>query len=227
MQKIGIIGGAGPLASALLYETLVHESYQQRLQVPEIILLNYPFSRGLTLDERKDNEQKIQHELIYCLEALVKHGVNVAVIACNTLHLYVQSLPQALLKVLSIPHLVLEQARENSHKRLLIMGTQNTCRSDLYRHPEITMVYPSSKAQQAVDEVIDRVLEGTICQEDSALLAEVLATESKRQAFDGIVLGCTDLPVLHHRFPIASGKPLYDSIKIPAKILIQINERFV
>ena len=65
MKKLGIIGGAGPLASALLYETLIQESYALGRQVPEIVLINYPFSRGLSLEEGKNNEEIIHQELSY------------------------------------------------------------------------------------------------------------------------------------------------------------------
>lgn len=221
MKKLGIIGGAGPLASSLLYETLVRESYAQGCRVPEIILINYPFTRGLSLEEGKENEKLIHEQLKYCIQVLVKSGVELGILACNTLHLFLkQHLRASAIQFYHLPELVIQAAQSKQHHRLLILGTQNTCRSQLYQLGEIDPLYPSSQDQKIIDEVIDRVLRGRILKEDSLLMSHLIERICYLNSFDGVVLGCTDLPVLHHHFPISSEKPVYDSIKIPAKTLI-------
>jgi len=220
MKKLGIIGGAGPLASALFYETLIHESYSLGRDVPEIVLLNYPFTRGLSLQEGRENELRLKDELNYCIQNLVNFGVEVAVLACNTLHLILKKLSHASIQFHYLPEIVVRAAKEKAHHRLLILGTQNTCHSHLYQVAAIQPLYPCSKDQQCINEVIDRVLMGEILREDAMLVSRVIQQTSHSNEFDGVVLGCTDFPVLHHRFPISSVKPLYDSIKIPAKALV-------
>lgn len=219
MKKVGIIGGAGPYASALFYETMIEESYLQSEVVPEILLLNYSFTRGLTEEEGVRNEQQLLGELHYCVQTLERHRVQIGVLACNTLHLYMRKLPQSGVVFLSLPDAVMRQAREEGHHRLLILATQNTCRSGLYFDPKMTAIYPMAQEQSLVDQVIDHVLAGDLRYSDSDALAQVIEKTAERFDFDGVVLGCTDLPVLHHRFPIQSVKPLFDSIKIPAKML--------
>ncbi len=111
-------------------------------------------------------------------------------------------------------------AQEKEHHRLLILGTQNTRHSQLYQLEGIQTIYPSFEDQKLIDGIIDRVLEGKILKEDALLVSQVIQQTSLLHDFDGVVLGCTDFPVLHHHFPIPSLKPIYDSIKIPAKTLI-------
>lgn len=219
MKKIGIIGGAGPLASALLYETLIHESYTLGRVVPEIVLINFPFTRGLSLREGKDNERTIHHELSYCVQFLAKSGVELGVLACNTLHLFLKHHIHPAIHFYHLPELVIKAAQSKQHHRLLILGTQNTCRSHLYQQSGIETAYPSSQDQTTIDRIIDRVLEGKVLKEDSSIVSRIIEKTSQTQVFDAVVLGCTDFPVLHHRFPISSSKPLYDSIKIPAKTI--------
>ena len=217
MKKMGIIGGAGPLASALFYEIMVRESYRKACQLPEIILINFPFTRGLSLEEGKDNRGIIQDQLDYCIHKLAQNEVTEAILTCNTLHLYLPIEKSIIFH--SLPELVMQHALQNGDHRLLILGTQNTCRSELYQHPKMEMVYPSSCQQKLIDDVIDRVLVGKICEADSRLLSQIIKERNRKDSFDGVVLGCTDLPVLHHHYPIQSLKPFYDSIKIPAKVL--------
>jgi aspartate racemase len=149
----------------------------------------------------------------------VQNEVEIGILACNTLHLYMQRLPTSSIPFLSLPHTILEKAMENKHHRLLMLGTENTCHSSLYRHPGITILYPHQKEQQLIDEVIDRLLEGKVCQKDAISISRMIVHLADEMAFDGVILGCTDLPVLHHHFPIHADKPFYDSIKVPAKIL--------
>jgi aspartate racemase len=210
MKKIGIIGGAGPLASALLYESLVYEA---GAKVPEIFLINYPFTRGLTLEEGARNGHKNKEEILYCIDALQRLGADIALLACNTLHLILKEIPPSL-PFFSLPGLVEKAARAGGHKRLLILGTQNTCRKELYRFAGCEALYPHD--QSTLDGVIDRILTGIVLEEDSRKVSEIIA---KTDA-EGVVLGCTDFSVLHHRFPLNSEKTIYDSIKIAAKTTI-------
>lgn len=218
MKKLGIIGGAGPLASSLFYETLVHESYHLGYSLPEMILINYPFTRGLTLQEREKNEAYIRNELVHCLNILKLTDAEIGVVVCNTLHSYIFSIPQDGVMFFSLPQLVLREVGTLRNKRLLLLGTQNTCKSPLYRASGLTLVLPSEQEQSLVDRVIDRVLEGKILERDSHALTELVKKFSEK--IDGVILGCTDLPVLHHHYPLHSDKPIYDSVKIPAKSIL-------
>lgn len=208
MKKLGIIGGAGPLASALFYETLVHECYQHQLPLPEIVLLNYPF-------ERKSTSQELQCALSNCIQTLEKKGMQRAVLVCNTLHLELEKISQGAVQFFSIPKLVLGDIKRGS--RLLLLGTKKTCNSALYQTKSITLFFP--KQQQIVEEIIDHILEGKILIEDTQILEKLI--REFPEEIDGVILGCTDLPVLHHHFPLQCDKPIYDSVKIPAKTLLR------
>jgi aspartate racemase len=217
VKKLGIIGGAGPLASALFYETLVHECYRLKQQLPEMLLLNYPFIRGLTPKEKKKNRSLLRDELLHCLGILKQGGAQAAVLVCNTLHLELALLPQHSLRFFPIPDLVLKKIKKKGGKRLLLLGTQNTCLSSLYQECGLTIFCPTS--QRLVDEAIDRVLEGKVLESDSRLISELINTFPEE--IDGVILGCTDLPVLHHRFPLCTNKIIYDSVKIPAQTILR------
>lgn len=115
---------------------------------------------------------------------------------------------------------MLDEIRAQKGERLLLLGTQNTCNSSLYQQSDLTIFRPSREGQRVIDEVIDHVLEGKISKGDARLIEHVI--RSFPEEIDGVILGCTDLPVLHHHFPIQSGKPIYDSVKIPAKTVLRL-----
>lgn len=219
MNKVGIIGGAGPLASSLLYQKMVEESYRHALPVPEIILINYPFTRGLTLKEGEGNASILQKELRYCINQLAQQGVEIGMIACNTLHLYLDRLSIHSPLFVSLPQLVMEEAKKRGDQRLLLLATQNTCQSSLYKDQDLNFLYPPAQEQKEINRIIDRVLEGKVDLEDSRSISQIIDKLSSSLSFDAVVLGCTDLPVLHHRHPLLIDQPIYDSIEIPAKKL--------
>lgn len=219
MTKLGIIGGAGPLASALFYEALVQECYHQQKTLPETLLVNFPFTRGLTPQESQSSGALLGQELRYCISLLEREQVARAVLICNTLHLELAHVSQRSIPFLPIPECVVNRAASDQARRLLLLATQNTCRSSLYTRADIQMILPSAQDQRVVDQVIDNVLEGSLCAEDSQAIARVIAACSKR--IDGVILGCTDLPVLHHHYPIQCQKTIYDSVKIPAQTLVR------
>ncbi len=219
MKKLGIIGGAGPLASALFYETLVYESYQLRQPLPELLLLNYPFTRSLTPEEKQDIGSLCQQQLSDCLNQLGGSGVTTAILVCNTLHLDLAKISHGPIEFFLIPNLVFGEIKKKEGKHLLLLATQNTCKSSLYRQTDITIFCPSLEGQRVVDGVIDRLLEGEISVADTQQIENVIRNFPER--IDGVILGCTDLSVLHHRFPICSEKTIYDSVKISAKTILR------
>ena len=217
MKKVGIIGGAGPLASSLLYESVVEDCYLHGAEVPEMLILNFPFTRCLTKAEEAENVPRVLKELSYCISVLEKQGIEIGLLACNTMHLFLRMLPKSLVEFKELPELVLEEAKQANARSLLILASQNSCRLGLYYDATMTMVYPSEESQRIVDHAIDKVLCGKMSAEDSLAMSRLIQQVSTKIDIDGVVLGCTDLPVLHHRYPITSPCPIYDSIKNPSK----------
>ncbi len=87
-KTIGIVGGAGPLAGALLFErvlTLANRQYDcyRDSDYPEVLVISFPFSEMLT---SKKDDALLTKELSQCLNHLRDQGAEVLGIACNTLH---------------------------------------------------------------------------------------------------------------------------------------------
>ena len=91
-KTIGIIGGAGPMASAFLYTSILEICQKQYSandynEFPEIVLVSYPFTRG--------NEEKIREEISLCLSKLKTAGASLFCIASNSFHGFLPELPKA------------------------------------------------------------------------------------------------------------------------------------
>ena len=89
-NAIGIIGGAGPMASASLYSTILEfcqKAYRSSdyNEFPEIILISYPFTRG--------DADKIRSDLSSCFHKLKAAGASVFCIASHSFHGFLPHLP--------------------------------------------------------------------------------------------------------------------------------------
>lgn len=230
-KKIGIIGGAGPMASCQLYKeiiTICQEKYGCRddADFPEIILISYPFSDMITPEDRRKNESNLENELNYCFNHFKAVHVPIVGIACNTLHTIVKNMQVDIPQFIPIMDATLKFAEKQGCKRLLILGSRTTLSLNLYSSQTIECLKPSLEDQEIINKVIDTILAGKILKEDSEALSKIASAMYEKEPFDGIVLGCTELPLLHEQYPLCvkkAAKPplVLDTIKILAQEMVK------
>ncbi len=81
--SIGIIGGAGPMAGALLFKKIIARCQKKYNCVhdedfPEIILLNVPFAQMLKQNTKYQNELMVREQLLGSIKFMNSSGVNSA-----------------------------------------------------------------------------------------------------------------------------------------------------
>jgi len=236
MKKIGIIGGAGPMAGCQLYKEIINECQQQYgckndNDFPEIVMLNYPFSNMATSNMLEAHNASVRNqltaELQICFNDLTKQKVAIAAIGCNTLHAFLNDV------TIQIPHFVhiaqetMNHAQDLGLTRLFILGSQTTAQTNLYKNKNIDCIIPSLADNTIVDAVIKNIMDGNITATDATQLQALAQCYFDKKPFDAIVLGCTELPLLHAIFPlqIIDKKqrilPILDTIKILAKAIVK------
>ncbi len=212
-KQLGIIGGAGPYASALFYRRLLDELYKQGKEIGEMVIINYPFTHPHACETLEELDQKLCKELQQCTSLFMKVGIDQLVIVCNTLHAYLQEISPKL-SCLHLPQTVIQALREAKMSRVLILSSEVTKREGLYADPSYEAVYPNEEEQMQVNQAIQHVLEAHFLKEDAEALEKVVENISKREGVDCVVLGCTELPVLHDHHPLRTSCQLYNPIDI-------------
>ena len=217
-KTIGIIGGAGPMASAFLLSSIV--SICQKVynandynEFPEIVLISYPFTRG--------KKEAIQQELAACFSRLTKVGVHYVCIASHSFHGFLPEGP--------VPHgfinLVDEGLAEALRLRItraLILAAPLTITMKLYERSNIQCVYPTAADQQIVNEIIREIAGGRIEVDQSKRLRDVIERTALAIPFDGIIIACTELPLTLSKTPIAQNLPIVDTTQAISTRLISL-----
>lgn len=222
MKKIGIIGGAGPMASCQLYRLLIEEFQQVYGSVndadfPEIVIVSYPFADMLSVQSREDNRRLLINQLQACFDQLVACNVDIIAIACNTLHTLLSDIVLPAVECIDISKVAMAYAERQELSRLLVLATSTTIGLRLYDSSSLECLVPTAQEQRKVDQVIKAVLAGNLSAENVLCLQSIIDCYQ----VNGVVLGCTELPLLFDTIPSQQKKQLVvlDTLKLLASEL--------
>ncbi len=212
-KTIGIIGGAGPLAGATLFQRVVAcAAYEygcyRDADFPKIILLSFPFTEMLASDV---DANQIAKELNECIAQLQTNGAETIAIACNTLHLFLDEDAS----VVHLPKIVQKEVNACDPPLLLCSGTS---RRYMLHARYFPCVYPDELVQGKVDTLIDRTLMG----DNIDSVQEDLCTLVQEQESDAIVLGCTELSIFTKALT-SLDKKIIDPLDLVAQELVRLS----
>lgn len=129
-----------------------------------------------------------------CIQKLIANKVAVAAIACNTLHGFLPSKTEGL----KLVHFIEETKQYLVRKRWdnpLILCSSTASRSRLHAS-YFSCRYPDAAIQSTVDNLIREVTAGCCLKEASLRLSSAIGEEAT------VVLGCTELSVIHESVPL-------------------------
>lgn len=223
-KVICVLGGIGPQASLYMCKLLIEMSVKffgvkNNADFPEIILDSIPVPGFISNDCEKEIAFKMLKKRIVRLSSC---NVLCFGIACNTAHVLFGDF-QAVSKIpfLSMIEEVVKKVGENKIKKVGLLASPSTVRYELYQNElikqDVKTLLPSEKEQSFFEDVVKNVLEEKTAIEDEKQLLAV-ANSLKRRGAEGIILGCTELPLV---FPKKYSLPVYNSVEILAMALLQ------
>lgn len=220
-KTIGILGGMGPQASAYLYKTMIDFSVKyfgakNNDEYPDIVLCSIPLPDFISDTKQKDKALAILKDKT---QKLVYMDVAKVGIACNTAHLLLPDLVKS--SRVSFVSMIEAVAEEIKVTKVGLLGTPVTLQSGLYegalKRKGVEVVLPDKEEQKVLERIIRNVLQGKTLLEDQNKLLKI-ASRLKQKGAEGIVLGCTELPLV---FPDKCSLPIYNSVQILALALLR------
>jgi len=223
MKTIGVLGGLGPQATMDL-EARVHRVAQGLLPpkfnsgYPPMVVL-YVRHPAPLMDESGKPLQPLRPDP-RLLQAAKGLGLvaDFLIIASNSVHVFVKEIEEASgRKVLSMIDLALEEVRRRGWRRIGVLGYGDPV---VYTAPLGRLGIPFEIAppemRDALDRAIVRLIEG---RDDaaSAAAARAAVEELRAKRADGIILGCTEIPLLLRHDAAAEA----DDLLNPAALLAE------
>lgn len=201
-KKIGIVGGLSP-ESTVSYYLYITRSYAERYgnyDYPEIIIYsvnleNYHKWRSI------NRWDLIADDLVSCMNKLKNAGADFGLIATNTMHkVFKQVADNVDLPLINIIDETALKAKESGLHTLGLLGTKYTMSDGFYQERlsnfEITAVVPNADQQEVVHKIIvEELVRGQFLEKSKERYIEIIHDLVSRGA-KGIILGCTEIPLL-------------------------------
>ena len=203
MGKVGIIGGVGP-ASTLDYYREIISGYRRATggtNYPKIVVNSVDMTEMLQFTERKDFPG-LADFLLRAIDELAAARAEFAVIASNTPHIVFDKVRErSPLPLISIVEVACARAASLGLKKLLLIGTGFTMSNHFYQDAlamrGIQAFVPSEEGRALVQSIIFPELEeGIVRPEQKERLIKLCSGLIRDGGADGIILGCTELPLM-------------------------------
>lgn len=229
MKKIGLAGGTGPESTLMYYKEL--NSRIDRLTgekaMPEITIESVDFRRAWNYVCNKQYDSLTDY-LAEKVSNLSKCGCEVVSLTAVTMHVVFDKLAEKLslpVPLVSIPKTVGEAVAAQGIKKVGLLGTIFTMEQDFMIKPlsesGLQVFVPEKNERELVAKRIYEELEKGIVKESTLKeFIDIIKLMVKRNGIEGIILGCTELPLLlnSENCPVAC----FDSVEIHIEKLIEL-----
>lgn len=225
MNKIGILGGVGPQATAYIYQSIIRQANANHGALnnddyPYVVFASVPVPDFIS---DKAGIPQAKDMLIDAAKGLVGSGCELLCIGSNTVHILLEDIKAAVnTPFLSMVDLVALECKSLNYKKVALLATPVLIESGLYnvklREHGIELITPTSEQEAVCDEVIRCIIGGKPIEAIRSDYVAVLNAMFDAGA-EAIILGCTELPmVLNYE---ALGNRALSSDEILAKGIVE------
>jgi len=203
MKKNGIVGGIGPVSTLDYYSGIINGCRRKTSSgnYPGIVIDSINMTEMLSYILDKDWDTLV-NLLLKSIKNLANAGAEMGAIASNTPHIvFDQVQKKSALPLISIVKETCKYAQRKKCKKVVVIGTRFTMSSGLYSKAfqkyDIDAVVPSENEQAEIHGIIFPKLEdGIVVPEDKQKMLALVTRLLVEHNADGLILGCTELPLM-------------------------------
>jgi len=202
MKTIGLVGGTGWISSAEYYRIINEETNKRSggLNFSRCILYSINYG-DIDAFNKQNNKEGVYNLILDATLKLAGSGAGCIVLCANTLHQFYERLA----KEIDIPFIHIADAAAREIRRIKIssvglLGTKQTMELDFYKsrlkERDIDVLIPGPSDRDFIQKTIsDELLKGVFSDISRYRFVEICKELHGRGA-EGIVLGCTEIPLL-------------------------------
>jgi aspartate racemase len=204
MKTIGLIGGTG-WVSTVEYYRVINQTVNKRLgglYSAKCIIYSLNFAE---LDRMKKNNdfQGVYSLFKNAAVTLTNAGAECLLLCANTAHIYADALEKDI--TLPLIHIAEAAGREVKNKNLTrvgLLGTKQTMEEDFYKKrltaQNIEVMIPGENDREFIDRsIFEELLLEEFKPETKQRFLNIIS-ELEQKGAEGIILGCTEIPLIIH-----------------------------
>ena len=181
-KRIGIIGGISHESTIKYYEYILKKYYARKrnYHYPEMVIFSLDLKKLMEFEDRE------------------KAGAEFIVIAANSPHSVFEVVEKmASVPMISIVEVAAREAEKWDMKKLLLTGIKYTMQSsfyqDVFKKHGMEVITPSEEEQDEINKIVfNELVLGIFKKETRIKLINII----KNYKVDGVILGCTELPLI-------------------------------
>ena len=225
MKKIGLIGGIS-WVSTLDYYKYINEGVNVKLgglNYAECIIYSFNYA-----DIKKNNDANDWDKTLQMITTASEHlksaGAEAIVLCANTLHLIADKLQENIkLPVIHIATATANEITKQKIKKVGLLGTKFTMELDFFtdklKEQNIDSIIPNEEDRAFIHYTIFEELgRGLLLPESKNRYIEII-NKLKEQGAEGVILGCTEIPLLVNQQDISV--PLFDTALLHANAAVE------
>ena len=224
MKTIGLIGGTG-WTSTLEYYRLINQETNKRLgglNSAKLIMTSFSYAEIDALNKKEDHAG-VYKLVLESAKKLKNCSVDCLVLCANTLHQYVERLEEEInVKVVHIADATAVEIKKKGLKKIGLLGTRFTMEMDFYtrrlKEQGIESIVPEKPERDFIHNVIMNELLKEEFKQESKLKFLKIISDLEKNGAQGIVLGCTEIPLLIKQKDVPL--PIFNTLEIHAKAAV-------
>lgn len=224
MKTIGLIGGTG-WTSTLGYYRIINQETNRRLgglNSAKIIMTSFNYAEIDKLN-KSDDHAGVYKLVLESANKLKKCSVDCLVLCANTLHQYVEALEKEInVPVVHIADATAREIKKDNISTIGLLGTRFTMEMDFYtkrlKEQGIESIIPEKPEREFIHNAIMSELLIEIFKDETKEKFLRIIDELEQNGAQGIVLGCTEIPLLIKQEDIRL--PVFNTLEIHAKAAV-------
>lgn len=223
MKKLGVIGGLGPMATALYMQMMIEmteaETDQQHIEMIVYNCPQIPDRTGYILGKSKSSPVT---KMIEIGKKLVDEGAELITFPCVTANYFYPELSQGIgAPILNIVDEACSYFKEHQIKNIGLLATSGTVASgifqDAFARAELNLILPDEEGQRDIMCVIYDNVKAN--QPVDMGRFHGVAEQLQGNGAEIIILGCTELSVVQENYNIGAG--YLDLMRLMARNAVQ------
>jgi len=225
MRIIGLIGGTTWLSTKEYYRIINEETNKKLGKKHSAKCIIYSIDFEEVMVKNWEKLEQITKPFIGIGKKLEKAGAELLIICANTPHKIADKLQEKInIPLIHIADVTAEKIQEKNLKKVGLLGTKHTMNEDFFKKRikekyDIETVIPDPDDQETIENIIINELTFEMIKESSKQRYIEIINKLASKGAEGIILGCTEIPLLIKSNDVDI--PVFDTTSIHAKAAVE------
>ena len=230
MKVIGMVGGVSWYSSETYYR-MINEMVNDRLGDPhsaKILMYSIEFADVSDEVERGSEEDlaHVSNVMVDAAQRLKSGGADFIIIGSNTMNAFAPDIEaNAGIPVLNIADATGKKVQESGIKKVILLGSKIVMEKEYYRDIlekkyGLIVILPNETERNYTNSVVfGELVVGNFRNESKERLVQVINRLVEQEGAQGVILGCTELPLLIKQTDVQV--PIFDTTAIHAEAAVK------